>query len=98
MINRIACHALLLCAVVWQPAACQTIKLASLAPAGSSWDLGLKQIAADWKKVSNGSVVVKIYPGGIAGDESDVIRKIRISQLQAAGLTGAHRNRTVPHL
>jgi TRAP-type C4-dicarboxylate transport system substrate-binding protein len=69
-------------------ARCQVIKLASLAPAGSSWDEGLKQIAAEWKKISNGSVTLKIYPGGIAGDEADVIRKMRIGQIQAAGLTG----------
>jgi TRAP-type transport system periplasmic protein len=79
---------MLLLSLLSTPAGGQTIKLASLAPAGSTWDIGLKQIAADWKKVSNGSVTVKIYPGGIAGDEADVIRKIRIGQIQAAGLTG----------
>jgi TRAP-type transport system periplasmic protein len=66
----------------------QIIKLASLAPSGSPWDEGLKSIASEWKKISNNSVTVKIYPGGIAGDEADVIRKIRIGQVQAAGLTG----------
>jgi TRAP-type transport system periplasmic protein len=66
----------------------QTIKLASLAPSGSPWDDGLKSIAAEWKKVSNGSIIVKVYPGGIAGDEADVIRKMRIGQIQAAGITG----------
>ena len=32
---------------------------------------------------------VRIYPGGIAGDESDMVRKMRIGQLHAAALTGA---------
>jgi len=34
-------------------------------------------------------VRVRIYPGGIAGDESDMVRKMRIGQLHAAALTGA---------
>ncbi|MBD3421912.1 MAG: C4-dicarboxylate ABC transporter substrate-binding protein [Chitinivibrionales bacterium] len=73
-----------------------TIKLGSLAPSGSPWDTGLKKIAAEWKKISNGKVTVKIYPGGIAGDESDMIRKMRIGQLDAAGLTGVGLCRIYP--
>jgi TRAP-type C4-dicarboxylate transport system substrate-binding protein len=64
-----------------------TIKLGTLAPAGSPWELALKRMAAEWAKLSNGSVSVKIYPGGIAGDEMDVLRKMRIGQLNAAGIT-----------
>jgi TRAP-type C4-dicarboxylate transport system substrate-binding protein len=65
-----------------------TFKLGSLAPSGSPWDDGLRQIAAEWNTISGGKVVLKIYPGGVAGDEEDMIRKMRIGQLQAAGLTG----------
>ena len=64
-----------------------TIKLGSLVPAGSPWDISLKHIAAEWKKISKGEVSLKIYPGGIAGDESDMIRKMRIGQLHAAAVT-----------
>ena len=64
-----------------------TIKLGSLAPTGSPWELGLRRIAAEWARLSNGAVKVQIYPGGIAGDELDMIRKIRIGQLQAAAIT-----------
>ncbi len=64
-----------------------TIKLGSLVPVGSPWDISLKHIAAEWKKISKGEVILKIYPGGIAGDESDMIRKMRIGQLDAAGIT-----------
>ena len=32
---------------------------------------------------------LRIYPGGVAGDEPDVVRKMRIGQLHAAALTTA---------
>ena len=64
-----------------------TIKIATLAPEGSAWYDVIKTMGDDWKKASNGEVVVKIYPGGIAGDEGDVIRKIRLGQLQGGAIT-----------
>jgi len=69
-----------------------TIKLGSLAPTGSPWDKKLKQLALEWKKISNGKVRITIYPGGIAGDESAMIRKIRLRQLQAAAITTVGMN------
>ncbi|MBN1696908.1 MAG: TRAP transporter substrate-binding protein DctP [Spirochaetales bacterium] len=64
-----------------------TIKLGSLAPANSLWDKSLKELAAEWSRLSNGKVVLKIYPGGIAGDEDVMIRKIKLRQLHAAAIT-----------
>jgi TRAP-type C4-dicarboxylate transport system substrate-binding protein len=66
----------------------QTIKLGSLAPEGSPWDKALRRIAADWQIASGGKLRVKVFAGGIAGDEPSMIRKIRINQLQAAAITG----------
>jgi TRAP-type transport system periplasmic protein len=64
-----------------------TIKLGSLAPAGSPWELGLKRMAAEWERISGGSITVRIYAGGVAGDEPDMVRKIRIGTLNAALIT-----------
>jgi TRAP-type C4-dicarboxylate transport system substrate-binding protein len=64
------------------------IKLGSLAPTGSPWDQSLRRIAAEWSTLSGGAVTLKIYAGGIAGDEEDMLRKMRIGQLSAAGVTG----------
>ena len=64
-----------------------TIKLGSLAPIGSPWDLGLKRMAAEWERISQGSVTVRVYAGGIAGDEPDMVRKMRIGTLNAALVT-----------
>jgi TRAP-type transport system periplasmic protein len=69
-----------------------TIKLGSLAPADTPWDKQLRKIASDWEKASNGRVSVKIYTGGIVGDEVEMIRKIRLGQLHAAAITGVGMN------
>jgi TRAP-type C4-dicarboxylate transport system substrate-binding protein len=67
----------------------QVIKLGSLAPVDSPWDKALLKIALEWQTISKGRVTVKVYGGGIAGDEPDMIRKMRINQLQAAAMTGS---------
>lgn len=66
-----------------------TIKLATLAPKDSPWHTILQEMAANWAKASDGKIKLKIYPGGVAGDEGDMVRKIRIGQLQAAAVTNA---------
>lgn len=66
----------------------QRIKLATLAPEGTSYYEALRDMADRWREISNGSVDVRIFAGGIAGDEGDIVRKMRIGQLQAAAITG----------
>ena len=67
--------------------AATVIKLATLVPEGSVWDKALREMGASWKEVSDGDVALRIYPGGVAGSEHDVLRKMRIGQLQAGSLT-----------
>lgn len=69
------------------PAAAQTIKMATLVPDGSSWHQILRETAEEWKRISNGRVRVNIYPGGVAGDDPDVVRKMRLGILHAGVLT-----------
>jgi TRAP-type transport system periplasmic protein len=64
-----------------------TVKLATLAPEGSSWSVILKEMAQEWKAASGGRVVLRVYPGGVAGDDPDVVRKIRAGTLQAGLLS-----------
>jgi TRAP-type transport system periplasmic protein len=64
-----------------------TIKLGSLVPNNSPWDAALKRIAVEWGRISGGSVTVRTYAGGVAGDEPDMVRKMRIGQLGAAMVT-----------
>ena len=78
----------LLAAAAAAPAAAkEVLKLATLAPQGSVWDNALREMGARWTKESSGAVELRIYPGGVAGDEADVVRKIRIGQFQGAALT-----------
>jgi len=65
----------------------RVIKLATLVPSGSLWDKELKQMAAEVQRRTDNRVSVRIYPGGIAGDDPDMVRKMRLGQLQAATLS-----------
>ena len=64
------------------------IKMATIAPEGSSWHRVLLEMGEEWKTVSGGAVVLRIYPGGVVGDEDAMLRKMRVGQLQAAAITG----------
>ena len=65
-----------------------TLKIATLAPEGSSW----MRLFHEWQKAvearTEGRVKVKIYAGGVQGDERDCLRKIRLGQISGAAITG----------
>lgn len=63
------------------------IKMATLAPEGTEWHGMLVEMGQKWKEVTDGTVELRIYPGGVVGDERDMIRKIRIGQIHAAAVT-----------
>src|SRR3990172_7575684 len=63
------------------------IKIATLAPEGSSWTKVLHRLNDEVKKKTEKRVEFRIYPGGVLGDEKDVLRKMKIGQIQGAALT-----------
>ena len=73
-----------------------TIKLGSIAPPGSPWDLSFRKLASEWHEISNGEVSLKIYAGGVVGDEPAMVRKMRIGQLNAAGIVGPGLSKIYP--
>ena len=73
-----------------------TIKFDTVAPEGSTWMNVMKEYDAAVRKESGGRLGFKFYPGGIAGDEKDVLRKIRIGQYQAGGFTGVGMGEIAP--
>jgi TRAP-type C4-dicarboxylate transport system substrate-binding protein len=80
--------AAILCALVAaRGVSALTIKMGTLAPVGSPWEVEARRLAAEWERLSGGTVSLKIYAGGIAGDEPDMIRKMRIGTLNAALIT-----------
>ncbi len=64
------------------------VKIAALIPEGTSWGNSIKQFAKEVETATKGEVTVKVYYGGVAGDEPDVLRKIRIGQLHGGIFTG----------
>ena len=64
------------------------IKIGVLAPEGTGWAKNIKNMASDIKAATKGNVEFKIYYGGSQGDEIDVLRKVRIGQLQGGIFTG----------
>ena len=77
--------------LVCQPLAAEKIyvlKFATLAPAGTTWVNLLQEWADEVREKSRGRLVFKIYPGGVQGDEPDVLRKIRFGQLHGGAFTG----------
>ncbi|GHU21536.1 transporter [Spirochaetia bacterium] len=73
-----------------------TIKLASLVPENTPWGAALNQMAAEWSAATNGEVSLVIYHNGIAGSEADVLRKLKMNQIQAAILTTFGLNTITP--
>ena len=63
------------------------IKLATLAPEGSSWMKTFQALNKEVMEKTNNQVQFKIYGGGVLGDESDVLRKMKIGQIQSAMLS-----------
>lgn len=70
-------------------ASAQTVerKVATLAPRGSAWLTLLEKSGAELEKATEGRVKTKYYPNGVQGDEREVIRKMRLGQLDGASVT-----------
>ncbi len=88
IITLVLCLAPALSVQAAEEAKTYKIKMATLAPEGSSWMKRFHEASRAIEKKSGGRLKLKIYAGGIMGDEPDVIRKIRIGQLQGAAVTG----------
>jgi TRAP-type C4-dicarboxylate transport system substrate-binding protein len=84
--------------LVTAPAQAKTIKLATLAPKGSPWHEILLDMAAEWEAAAGGDLKVRIYPGGVLGDEPDVMRKLAIRQIDAAMVTNTGLVKLVPDI
>jgi len=63
------------------------IKMATLVPEGTDWHGMLVEMGQRWKEATDGQIVLRIYPGGVVGDERDMIRKMRIGQIHAAAIS-----------
>jgi len=66
----------------------QLLKIGVLAPEGTTWAKKMDEMAKEIKEATGGKVRLRFYFGGSQGDEADVLRKIRVGQLQGGIFTG----------
>jgi len=79
---------LAIAAICWlAPAIALELKIASVAPDGSAWMRAMRAGAQRINTATEGRVVVKFYPGGVMGDDSQILRRIRVGQLHGGALT-----------
>jgi TRAP-type C4-dicarboxylate transport system substrate-binding protein len=65
-----------------------TLKIATVAPDGTSWMKLFRQAGDRIGKATEGRVKLRFYPGGVMGNDSSVLRKIRVGQLHGGAITG----------
>jgi len=70
-----------------------TLKIATLAPDGTSWMKQLRKGASEISEKTDGRVKIKLYPGGVMGNTSTVLQKMRVGQLQGGAFTGSDLSR-----
>ncbi len=75
---------LLTCAGLSQAA---TLKIATVTPEGSDWMRQMRAGAAEIAERTDGRVQLKFYGGGVQGNDSKVLGKIRIGALQGGAFT-----------
>ena len=63
------------------------VRLGTLAPKGSSYSRHLQVMGEEWRKAPGGGALLTIYPDGAMGSEEDMVRRMRLGQLQAAMVT-----------
>jgi len=65
------------------------IKLATLAPKGTSFHQTLLSMGEKWQKAPGGGAKLVIYTDGTMGGEADMVKRMRVGQIQAGLLTVA---------
>jgi TRAP-type transport system periplasmic protein len=84
-ISWCTCAAMLL--AVASRAAAVDLKIATVAPDGSHWMEQMRAGAEQIRQRTAGRVTVKFYPGGVMGNDAQILRKIRVGQLQGGAFT-----------
>jgi len=69
------------------PPAPMRIKLGTLIPRGTPAYEVLLEMREKWRQAPEGGVEITVYPDGRMGGETDMVRRMRVGQIQAAILT-----------
>jgi TRAP-type C4-dicarboxylate transport system substrate-binding protein len=74
----------------------QTLKIATIAPEGSSWMQDMRAGAKEIERRTDGRVKFKLYGGGVQGNDKQVQRKMRTGQLHGGTFTSGAMNQFQP--
>lgn len=74
----------------------KTIKIATISPEGTFWMKQMRAGAKEIKEKTQGRVKFKFYPGGVMGNDDNVLRKIRIGQLHGGAVTIGSLSQSTP--
>ena len=66
------------------PSDMKELRIATAAPDGSTWMKVLRTGSADLEAATGGRLGIKFYAGGVRGDDLQVMRRIRVRQLDGA--------------
>jgi TRAP-type C4-dicarboxylate transport system substrate-binding protein len=64
------------------------LKIGTLAPEGSTWTKAFREISKELEQKTGNQVSLRVFPGGVLGDEEDMLRKIKVGQIQGGFFTG----------
>ena len=77
----------LMAAATVSPVQALELKMATVAPDGSAWMRGMREAAATIREATQDRVILKFYPGGVMGDDAQILRRIRVGQLHGGAFT-----------
>lgn len=86
-LNRALCIALVAALGFSGQIRAQEIRIATLAPADSQWMRDMVEGGDRIRELTDGRVTFKFRAGGVAGSDAQVLRKIRIGDLQGGAFT-----------
>lgn len=64
------------------------LKIGTLAPEGSTWTKAFREISKELEQKTGNRVSLRVFPSGVLGDEEDMLRKIKVGQIQGGFFTG----------
>lgn len=74
------------------------LKIATVLPENTQWMKDMRRGAAEIRERTDGRVLFKFYSGGVQGNPSTVLRKIKIGQLHGGAFTPTDLQQVYPDL
>src|SRR5258706_12807436 len=85
--RRLLLAAALLLSIGAQAQEAAKIRLGTLAPRGTSWHRSLLEMGEKWRAAQGSGSAFIVYTDGSQGGEADMVRRMRVGQLNAALLS-----------